>query len=153
MNATLRKKNTPSKAKSKSKNSRTKSSKPNIRKSSSIDHDANDLSDERAIEVTMSLFSGPLPPPQILEQYEECLPGAADRIMSRAEKEQSHRHWREKCAHWHETLKIWSAFTIAASAIAGACYCAFQGMTEIGIALALSGLAPTLFRRFWPQKS
>lgn len=36
-------------------------------------------------------FSGPLPPPEILESYEKTLPGAADRIFTMAEKEQEHR--------------------------------------------------------------
>ena len=36
-------------------------------------------------------FSGPLPPPAALAKYEEIQPGAADRIISMAEKEQSHR--------------------------------------------------------------
>lgn len=38
-------------------------------------------------------FSGPLPPPQILGQYDEVLPGAAERILRMAEKQQDHRSW------------------------------------------------------------
>ena len=30
-------------------------------------------------------FSGPLPPPEIIEKYESILPGAADRIIRLAE--------------------------------------------------------------------
>lgn len=37
-------------------------------------------------------FSGPLPRPQDLAKYDETLPGAAERILVMAEKEQSHRH-------------------------------------------------------------
>ncbi|GGB37994.1 hypothetical protein GCM10011505_19410 [Tistrella bauzanensis] len=37
-------------------------------------------------------ISGPLPPPDILAQYEDIVPGAAARIVSWAEKEQAHRH-------------------------------------------------------------
>ena len=33
-------------------------------------------------------FSGPLPPPSILEDYDRVCPGAADRIIKMAEKEQ-----------------------------------------------------------------
>lgn len=36
-------------------------------------------------------FSGPLPPPALLRQYEETLPGLADRIMSQAEQQSTHR--------------------------------------------------------------
>lgn len=38
---------------------------------------------------------GPLPPPRQLIQYDEALPGAAERIMTMAENEQSHRHLNE----------------------------------------------------------
>ena len=34
------------------------------------------------------LFRGPLPPPEILHGYDDILPGAADRIIRMAEKEQ-----------------------------------------------------------------
>ncbi|WP_122357067.1 DUF2335 domain-containing protein [Pseudomonas coronafaciens] len=35
---------------------------------------------------------GPLPSPRHLHEYEQCLVGAAERIVSMAEKEQNHRH-------------------------------------------------------------
>lgn len=37
-------------------------------------------------------YSGPIPPPEALREYEKTLPGAAERILAMAEKEQSHRH-------------------------------------------------------------
>jgi uncharacterized membrane protein len=36
-------------------------------------------------------FHGPLPPPEVLKQYDETIPGAAERILSMAEKQQDHR--------------------------------------------------------------
>lgn len=36
-------------------------------------------------------FTGPLPHPQILEQYEHIFPGAAERIIRMAESETNHR--------------------------------------------------------------
>lgn len=59
-----------------------------------------DLPDEKKVKFIKKLaisqeFSGPVPPPDILEGYEKCLPGSADRILAMAEKEQSHRHGRE----------------------------------------------------------
>ena len=47
---------------------------------------------ERSAIVHAQLeFSGPLPPPQILGQYEDELPGAAERLFRMAEKQQDHR--------------------------------------------------------------
>ena len=37
-------------------------------------------------------YSGPIPHPNILRQFEEVIPGSAERILKMAEKEQEHRH-------------------------------------------------------------
>ena len=56
------------------------------------------LKDEEAILsiIRQSSFSGPLPPPQILEKYESIVPGSADRIIGMAEKQSEHRRSIEK---------------------------------------------------------
>lgn len=42
--------------------------------------------------VTQSVqFSGPLPPPGLLEKYNEVIPNGAERIMAMAEKQGAHR--------------------------------------------------------------
>lgn len=47
-------------------------------------------------EVIQGEFSGPIPPPNIIEGYERVLPGSADRIISMAEKQSAHRQEMEK---------------------------------------------------------
>lgn len=42
--------------------------------------------------VVSEHFQGPLPAPKHLRQYDEIVSGAAERIITMAEKEQSHRH-------------------------------------------------------------
>lgn len=37
-------------------------------------------------------FRGPLPPPEVLQRYDQITPGLADRIVRMAEKNQDHRH-------------------------------------------------------------
>jgi len=37
-------------------------------------------------------FSGPLPPPEVLTEYNNAFPGAAERIVVMAEKQMAHRH-------------------------------------------------------------
>jgi uncharacterized membrane protein len=41
-------------------------------------------------------YSGPLPHPNILQQYEDIAPGFAERIIASWEKETAHRHELEK---------------------------------------------------------
>lgn len=42
--------------------------------------------------------SGPLPPPEDFEHYEQTLPGLANRITALTEREQGHRHKMERWA-------------------------------------------------------
>ena len=41
-------------------------------------------------------FSGPIPPPDIIEKYERIIPGSADTIITMAEKQAAHRQAMEK---------------------------------------------------------
>lgn len=54
--------------------------------------------DAQKIVMQRSMFSGPLPPPSILQGYSDVLDGGAERIMRLTEKEQEHRHYMEKTA-------------------------------------------------------
>lgn len=44
-----------------------------------------------AVARVVEAHYGPLPHPRIMRQYQEILPGAADRIITMAEKQQAHR--------------------------------------------------------------
>lgn len=41
--------------------------------------------------ISSSSFSGPLPPPQLMEGYEQVLKGSAERILAMAEAQTQHR--------------------------------------------------------------
>ena len=43
-----------------------------------------------AVAVSQS-FSGPLPPPEVLEHYERIAPGTAERLLAMAESQSAHR--------------------------------------------------------------
>jgi len=67
--------------------------------------------------VHQESFSGPLPHPKHLAEYNQILPGAADRIIAMAEKEQAHRHsWEVKSLRYdfsYSLLGIILGFVIA----------------------------------------
>ena len=48
--------------------------------------------EERQLVAMQAEFQGPLPPPQLLERYEEIHPGTAERILQQFERETQHRH-------------------------------------------------------------
>lgn len=56
------------------------------------------------VVTQMISHSGPLPPPEQLEGYSQVLPNAPERIVTMAEKEQSHRHLWERRALLFEFL-------------------------------------------------
>ncbi len=47
-------------------------------------------------QISATTFSGPLPPPEIMQGYDQIVPGAADRIITIFESEVSHRQKMEE---------------------------------------------------------
>ena len=99
-------------------------------------------------------WSAPLPPPDALEHYERIAPGAAERILRMAEREQEHRIESEtktlevaakdaKRGQWFGAIAIYAA-------IVGAVITAALGFWQVAIALVgvpLLGAIQALIRR------
>lgn len=97
-------------------------------------------------------FSGPLPPPPILEQYERVCPGASDRIFGMAESEAEHRRGIENRAvdadieamrrqFGEARLGQVFAFLISiAFVVSGAYVVSATGQTATGLILSAAGL-------------
>lgn len=47
---------------------------------------------EHLVHGASMTYEGPLPPASEFDRYEQVCPGAADRILSMAEREEAHRH-------------------------------------------------------------
>lgn len=77
-------------------------------------------------------YSGPLPPPSVLEGFERILPGAAERIFAMVEKQVDHRIDIEKNAIdsgiRNSAAGIKAAVGIEAMLILGSCYLAHLGL-------------------------
>lgn len=90
-----------------------------------------------AIALRSEHYEGPLPPSHMLREYEEILPGSADRIIRMAERQAEHRQGIEKtviaCKSRSETLGVVFAGLIGLSAIAG-------GVFLIAIGRGVEGL-------------
>jgi uncharacterized membrane protein len=86
---------------------------------------------DRAIQLVTTRFSGPLPPPAVLQAYDDMSPGLADRIVAMAEREQEHRHNLEDRA-FNEDSKLGKRGQILAFIIA------FAGLVA-AVILGLTG--------------
>jgi len=76
-------------------------------------------------------FSGPLPGPEILANYERVLPGLADRIVGMAERQSAHRQELEKAAVLGEQQRAGRgqscALIVALCGLVVAGLCGFSG--------------------------
>lgn len=105
-------------------------------------------------QITSRSFSGPLPPPAVLERYDEVLPGSAERILAMAENEQRHRHGYDNSLLSLFTRGQWFAFVLGLAALSAGTYLLSIGRDLGGFSALILGLAPIvaalLFRRKYP---
>jgi uncharacterized membrane protein len=92
-----------------------------------------------------SEFSGPLPHPEILAQYEEILPGAATRIFEMAEEQAHHRRAMEKnslnLAGRDAMLGILFGFILASMGIIGGILIIILNPNSVGSLITGSALS------------
>ncbi len=95
--------------------------------------------------ITAQSFSGPLPTPDVLRRYEEVIPGSAERIISMAERQGSHRQDLESTVVssniTNERLGMIFGFVICLVAICGGIYAVAHGKSAEGIAAIIAPLA------------
>lgn len=107
---------------------------------------AKDLDDEVLgilLKRTLS-FSGPIPPPEILRQYEELVPGSAERLIIMAEETRKESQRAASKELGNDRLKILLASLVSIFLIAAAVYCGIIGQTAIGVTLGGSGIVSAL---------
>jgi uncharacterized membrane protein len=90
-------------------------------------------------------FSGPLPPPEILQRYNEIVPGAADRIIKMAESQHDHRQALEKSVVdsnvFSQKIGLSLGFVIAMTAICGGIWLSAIGKSGSGLTAIIGALA------------
>lgn len=92
-----------------------------------------------------SHFSGPLPPPHVLGQYNQAFPNAAERIVEMAEGQSKHRQDLEKSRVLadidNEKRGQWFAFALALLMFVGAFLLVWQGKSVAGLTLLIAEIA------------
>jgi len=105
-------------------------------------------------------YSGPIPPPDMLQQYDEIYPGLSKQIVDNAFSETTHRQGLEKDVVPHELSRLkrgqWFGFVIAILGIAAAVYLGAIGQTTVAAVLGGStvlGLVTVfVIGKKWKQK-
>ncbi|MDN6180562.1 MAG: DUF2335 domain-containing protein [Halomonas subglaciescola] len=102
--------------------------------------------------VEVSQFSGPLPPPGVMADYDRILPGAAERILQMAEREQGFRHRADEQAHEYlqnelrtssitQRIGQVAATCIALGALSVAGFAFSVGASGYGVAIVFAEIA------------
>lgn len=103
------------------------------------------------VQIQQQMFSGPIPPPEILAQYDKLQAGLAERIVRMAEIQGEHRREQESKALTAQIAQIERrdheakrgqifAFIIAISAIALGAFASIMGATVTGSIIGGLGL-------------
>jgi uncharacterized membrane protein len=99
----------------------------------------------RIQKAEMHAFAGPLPPPEVLERYNQVLPGAAERIIVMAESQHDHRQHLESTVISEgvkaQRLGTILGFVVAMTTILGGIFLMYTGKESTGLASVITALA------------
>ena len=99
---------------------------------------------EMTAAIKAETFSGPLPPPQILAQYDSIVDGAANRIITMAEEQARHRRNMEANALnsdiKNSRLGLHYGLIIGLVAVIGGTFCIASGFEVGGSIIGGTGL-------------
>lgn len=96
------------------------------------------------VKATATQFTGPIPPPVIMAEYEKTLPGSAERILTMAERQARHREALEarivdsNCRA--QTRGQWLGFFVALPIVVGGVGLVAMGRSLEGLSMVLTSL-------------
>ena len=110
----------------------------------------------RIIAEKTSVSIGPLPPPSILKEYEDSIPGSAERILTAADEERKHRHKSENSliglGHTYKSRGQWLAFGALLVVIGATATLAFFDKQVVASVLGGIGVPSIVGMFIWGDK-
>jgi uncharacterized membrane protein len=97
------------------------------------------------VQLQAASFSGPLPLPSLLAQYNDIIPNGAERIMAMAERQSAHRERLEARVVdgnvANQTRGSYFAFVIALVALVGGFFLIHEGRSSEGLAAIITSVS------------
>jgi uncharacterized membrane protein len=109
------------------------------------------------VQVLRAEFSGPLPPPKAMADYENVVSGSAERILAMAEAQAAHRREMEKTViKGNIRSQFWglgAAFVIVIIGIGAGTFLIYSGKNGYGLAVILAELSAMVAVFIWGKQS
>lgn len=106
--------------------------------------------------VELSSYSGPLPHPDILRDFEEILPGSAKRIFTQFEEQSAHRRSMEAevitSGAFSQRMGTISASLIGLAGVTGGLWLTHEGKSVAGLSSLFGTLATLVGTYFYKRK-
>ncbi len=99
---------------------------------------------EKITVRTEQFHIGPIPSAQQLEEYERVLPGSAERIMQRSEKEQEARHQNVTTLLSTMRLGTWLSFILPVLGLLGTIILALNGIVWPSVIPFSASIIPSI---------
>ena len=107
--------------------------------------------------VEFSTYSGPLPPPEILRQFEEVIPGSAERIFTQFEAQSAHRRSMESTVissgAFSQRFGTISGTLIGLVGVGGGVWLAHDGKSLEGLSTSFTTLAVLVGTYLYKRRS
>jgi uncharacterized membrane protein len=91
------------------------------------------------MRLTKLSWEGPMPPPSFLRQYDEVIPGGANRLLTMVEEESVHRRLMERRSQTYplvdQLAARGAALLFAAGALGALIYCASIGAHVVAVSI------------------
>lgn len=100
----------------------------------------------KTVSVLGYSWSAPLPPPGMMQHYEEILPGISERIMTLTEEEQRIRKRDNGLVLWSDRWKVWGSIVVSLAVVILAAYSLWLGNIWVGLFLGLGGIFGGIIR-------
>jgi uncharacterized membrane protein len=111
----------------------------------------------RKLKNSNYLNAASIPSPELLTKYNAVMPGLAERLVSQAEQQTSHRHYIEKkhlnSAILKSLLGLVFGFLIGLLGVGGGMYLTYMGFNVIGIIFSSATLVSLVMTFIYGSQS
>jgi uncharacterized membrane protein len=104
------------------------------------------------VRVQHQHWSGPLPPPAVVEHLESIVSGAGNRLICLVENEQSIRARESRALIMNDRIKILGSISISLLMILAGVFCGLSGQPVLGGVIATSGAIAGIARQFFAAR-